>query len=120
MTSLFSTNQNLSLETTANVQISPTNSLIQISSSDFDIRYNPKKKSADSDFILILYEKNETNFLQTISLNRTSDLIETNDYSSYHIQISPTEFYNSIDLLLIKSDNGSLIRVYDLSKKIFC
>jgi hypothetical protein len=51
------------------------------------------------------------NFLR----NKTSDFIQTNHFASYSIQIQST-IYNSIDFIIIKADNNTIIRLYDFSK----
>ncbi len=100
----------LSLQTTANVNLVVKNSPIIISSSDFDIRYISKRKS---DFLLILYEQQQQK--DYFILNKTSDLIQTNHFASYYIQIHSIIF-DSIDFIIIKADNNTIIRLYDFSK----
>ena len=115
MANLFSVNNNSILQTTANVNLSITNSSISIPTSDFDIRYNIQNKSLNSDFLLILYEQQEKKFYQNVILNKTSELIETNDFASYDIYAQSTVF-DLIDFIIMKADNGTFIRLYDLSK----
>ncbi len=115
LANLYSLNKNLLLQPTANANLSVNNSLIYIPSSDFDIRYNLKKKSFNSDFLLILYEQQEYKFYQNILLNKTSDLIQTNHFISYNIQIQSTIF-DTIDFIIMKADISSVIRLYNLSK----
>ncbi|CAF1467779.1 unnamed protein product [Adineta steineri] len=107
---LYSLHKNLSLQTTANVNLSKTNSFIYIPSSNFDVRYNIQ----NFDFILILYEQQKRNFYQQTILNKTSDLIGTSNFAFYNIHIQSTVF-DSIDFIIMKADNGTYIRLYDLS-----
>ncbi|UJR30694.1 hypothetical protein I4U23_018215 [Adineta vaga] len=111
---VFSRNQNVLLQTTANTNLSLTNSSISIPSSNFDIRYNRREKNVkNSDFIVILYEQEQRNHSQPILLNKTSNLIETNDFTLYDIHLQSINS-NSIDFIIIQGDNGTLIRLYDL------
>ncbi|CAF1526563.1 unnamed protein product [Rotaria sp. Silwood1] len=114
LANLFSSNNNLLLETTANINLTMTNSSIYIPSSNFDIRYKLHNQSIDSDFILILYEQQEKKSNQNIILNKTSDILETNNYASYNIYIR-SEAFHLIDFIIINADNGTLIRLYDLN-----
>jgi hypothetical protein len=115
LANLLSFNKNLLLQTTANVNLSITNSSISIPSVNFDIRYNVQGKSLNSDFIIILYEQQENKFYQNTILSKTSDLIETKNFATYNIHIQSTDF-DLIDFIIIKADNGTFIRLYDLSK----
>ncbi|CAF3147590.1 unnamed protein product, partial [Rotaria sp. Silwood2] len=114
LTHLVSSSNNLLVETTANVNISMNNSSIYIPSSNFVMRYKPQNKSINSDFILILYEQQENKSNKNIILNKTADILETNNYASYNIHISSKTFY-LIDFIIINADNGTLIRLYDLN-----
>ena len=109
LTNLFFSNKNLSLQTTANVNLSINIPSISIPSSDFDIRHVSEQSS---DFILVLYEQQNKIFSSNLLSNQSSDLIQTNDFISYDIQT----VLDSIDFILIKVDNGTVLRLYDLSK----
>ncbi|CAF1032759.1 unnamed protein product [Rotaria sordida] len=114
LANLFSSNENLLLETTADVNLSMNNSLIYIPSSNFDIRYKSQNESINSDFILILYEQKENKSNQNIIINKTSDIIQTNNYAYYNIDIQ-LKIFDLIDFIIINADNGTLIRLYDLN-----
>ena len=111
----MSSNENLLLETTANVNLSTNNPSISIPSSDFDIRYNLQPEPTNSDFIIILYEQRENETYQNIFLNKTSHILETNNFAIYNIQIQ-SKLFDLIDFIVMKADNGTLIRLYDSSK----
>ena len=113
---LFSWNRNLSLQTTANVNLSFQRASNYISSSDFDIRYDLPGESTRSDFIVILYEQEKRAFPSTLILNSTSDRLETTDYSAYDIHLR-SALYDSIDFIVLKANRDALIRLYDPSKK---
>ena len=112
LATMFSSNPNQILETTANTNLSSTNTSIPILSYYFNIRIVQQNNVQNSDFLVILYEQEKR---ENISLNKTSSLIETNDFARYDIHLPPTSF-NSIDFIIIQGDNGTSIRLFDLSK----
>ncbi|CAF4204987.1 unnamed protein product [Rotaria socialis] len=111
---LFSLNKNLLLRTTADTNLSANNSVTYIPSSNFDIRYESHEKSINSDFIIILYEQSENYTHQNIILNKTSDVLETNNFALYTIRVE-SKFPASIDFIIINADHGTRIRLYDLN-----
>lgn len=89
------------------------NSSIRIPSSDFDIRYSRRNKS---EFLLLLHEQSSIDEpIEEILSNRTFDSIETSQSTSYTIQIHST-LVDTIDLIIIKADDHTVIRLYDFSK----
>lgn len=99
------------------------NSSVIIPSSDFDIRYSRRKKS---DFLLVLHEQsplvdvvNDNDHrhrpVEEILSSLTFDSIRTSQSTSYTIQIHST-LIDTIDLIIIKADEQTVIRLYDLSK----
>ena len=92
------------------------NSLITIPTSDFDIRYSRRNKS---DFLLILHEEYSlfNSSSKEILSNKTFASIETSDTTSYSIEILST-IVDTIDFLLIKADDHTVIRLDDFSKLV--
>ncbi|CAF4171690.1 unnamed protein product, partial [Rotaria magnacalcarata] len=93
--------------------LSVNNPVAYIPSSNFDIRYQPQEKTINSDFIIVLYEQPKNYTHQNIILNKTSDVLETNNFALYTIRIE-SEFPASIDLIIINADHGTRIRLDDL------
>ncbi|CAF1189573.1 unnamed protein product [Adineta ricciae] len=108
---MFSSNPNLILETTANTNLSSTTTSIPILNYHFNIRLAQQSNVQNSNFLVILYEQEKH---KNISMNKTSSLIETNDFALYDIHLPSTSF-NSIDFIIIQGDNGTSIRLFDLN-----
>lgn len=111
--------KNLSIQTTANINLSVNNPGLYIPSSNFDIRYQLSNGSKNSDFVIVLYEQRENNSYQYINLNKTSDILETTNFAIYNIYLE-TSIASSIDFVIMNADNGTRIRIYDLSKLKIC
>jgi len=113
----YSSDPNLVLQTTANVNLSSNSSSIIIPSSNFDIRYQTKLNI--SNFLLILYEQQQQQ--QQLSLspvihsNRTTDILETHAFTQYILNITIKKF-NTIDFVILNADKTSVIRLYDFCK----
>lgn len=87
--------------------------MITIPTSDFDIRYSRRNKS---DFLLILHEQYSSSKLDILSA-KIFGRIQTSDSISYSIQI-PSTLVDTIDFLLIKADDHTVIRLDDFSKLV--
>jgi hypothetical protein len=113
---IFSLNMNITLRTTANIDLNNRDMWSEITSSDFDVRYEPNIMFIPDEFIVVFYEQVlSTSCTNMFNITSPSGVLLTNDTAFYDIQLE-SNMFNSVDFIVVQGHDDTIIRVYDASK----
>lgn len=110
---IFLTNEHLTLQTTADVNLSVADIWKEIRSSDFHLRSASEFSSRF--FVVILYEKMFEQLDEPVRLTKANGVMKTFDQMSFQIEIDSQRF-DLLDLIIVQGDLDMIIHLSDRSK----